>query len=196
MGNRIFMIINSVKRLTLLGLLTTTLLGCANVGHKAQVFSGENLITPYSGFLAGWKVMVENKAHYHSRMWQHPELGFKNAYIVSVTPTENHSNKYFRNIIDKPGIESCEKFSSDTITSKTNATYAKEFWQTVCLRKNGSKAKILHLLLRGNDSLYHIQKIWQGNFTMAEVNTWQNRFKQIYVCDTRIAKQNCPAITQ
>ena len=187
--------INTIK-IFLIGLISISIFGCANVKHKPQLFQGENLITPYSGFLAGWKVIVENKAHYHSRMWQHPEQGFKNAYVVSVTPQESHNNQYFRNIIDKPGIESCENFVSKTIESNAVAFYAKEFWQTDCLRKDGNKAKILHLLLRGNDSLYHIQKIWQGNFKKSELDTWKNRFDQIYVCDTRIEKHTCPLVTK
>jgi hypothetical protein len=186
------MIINNVKRFILFGLLTTAAYGCTNVSHTPQVFSGENLITPYSGFLAGWKVVVENKAHYHSRMWQHPELGFKSAYVVSVTPKENRSNQYFRNVIDKPGIASCINFSSETIDSTVYADYPKEFWQTNCLRKDGSKAQILHLLLKGTDSLYHIQKIWQGSFNSSELTIWKKRFEQIYVCDTRSLKPNCP----
>ncbi|WP_085297354.1 hypothetical protein [Cognaticolwellia mytili] len=185
------MIIDNVKRLTLFGLLTS-LLGCTNVSHTPQVFLGENLITPYTGFLAGWKVIIENQAHYHSRMWQHPALGFKSSYVVSVTPKEKHNNKYFRNIIDKPGIESCINFSSETINSTIDTNYPKEFWQTTCLRKNGSEAKILHLLIQGNDSLYHIQKIWQDKYSLEEISLWQSRLEQSYVCDSRSLEAKCP----
>ena len=170
--------------------------GCANVKHQPQLFQGENLITPYSGFLAGWEVFVENKAHYHSRMWQHPELGFKDSYVVSVTPREQNNLLHFRKVIDKPGVDSCVKFTSTTMTSNLAAEYPSELWQTDCLRKDTSNAKILHLLIRGNDSLYHIQKIWQGSFESTAEDAWIKRFNEIYVCDTRSQKSPCPEIAQ
>ena len=188
------MIKKRIIKNSLIGLISIASLGCVNVKHQPQVFSGENLITPYSGFLAGWQVHVENKPHYHSRMWQHPELGFKDAYVVSVTPREQNALSHFRAVIDQPGIQSCENFTSSTIDSKHPADYPAEFWQTNCLRKDTSEAIILHLLLRGNDSLYHVQKIWQGTFASAELDAWISRFQQIYICDTRSQKSPCPAI--
>lgn len=179
-------------KISAIWLISLSIFGCANVEHKPQVFQGENLITPYSGFLAGWKVFVENKAHYHSRMWQHPKLGFKNTYVVSVTPAEKISLAHFRRIIDKPGIDSCVKFTSTTINSNASTEHPTEIWQTDCLRKDENNAKILHLLIMGNESLYHVQKIWQVEYTSNEVNTWVDRFKQIYICDTRSQKSMCP----
>ena len=178
----------------LLGLLTFTLVGCTSVAHKAQVFNGENLITPYSGFLTGWQLSIENKEHYHSRMWQHPESGFKDSYVVSVTPREKISILHFKKIINKPGFDSCASFTSQTINVNTKPHYPQTLWQTQCLRKDNSEAKILHLLIQGNDSLYHIQKIWQGEHPPKEISLWQSRFKQIYVCDTRSLKAHCPQV--
>lgn len=192
------MVVNkkSILNYFLVGLISITMLGCANVKHRPQVFQGENLITPYSGFLSGWQVHVDNKEHYHSRMWQHPELGFKNAYVVSVTPREKTKLSHFKTIIDKPGFDSCEKFTSTVINYHAKTDYLHEFWQTACLRKDQVHAKILHLLIQGNDSLYHIQKIWQGNVNSAELEAWRTRFKQIYICDTRSQKSLCPEITK
>jgi hypothetical protein len=182
---------NKINSVVFWGLIFT-LFGCTSIAHKTQVFNGENLITPYSGFLAGWKVFVENKDHYYSQMWQHPELGLKDAYVVSVTPSEKMNLVHFRKIIDKPGIDSCTKFTSETINSSQQAIFPKEFWRTHCLRKDGSEAQILHLLIKGTDSLYHIQKIWQESLAVNELSTWKKRFEQIYVCDTRSLKPNCP----
>lgn len=178
----------------LIGLISISIFGCANVKHKPQLFQGENLITPYSGFLAGWKVSVENKKHYHSRMWQHPELGFKSSYVVSVTPREKIDVLHFRKIIDEPGNDSCLNFTSKTINLTAKPNYPQTLWQTQCLRKDNSEARILHLLIQGNDSLYHIQKIWQGEHPPEDISLWQNRFQQIYVCNTRSLKAHCPQV--
>lgn len=188
--------LKKVIQSSLICLTSITVLGCANVKHQSQVYTGENLITPYSGYLAGWKVYTENKPHYHSRMWQHPELGFKNAYVVSVTPREKNNLAHFRTVIDEPGIQSCDNFTSNTIRSNLQANYPVEIWQTNCIRKNTSQAKILHLLVRGKDSLYHVQKIWQGSFESTAEDDWIKRFNEIYVCDTRSQKFPCPEITQ
>jgi len=170
------------------------MVGCTSVvEHKIPRFEGENLITPYSGFLAGWHMSVENKENYHTRMWQHPIHGFKDAYVISVTLPIKKKLAYFREVIDQPGYDACSAFSTLTLYSSTNNPYPSEIWQTSCEKKNGSEAKILHLILQGNDSFYHIQKIWQGDIETKEINDWQKRFKQIYLCDSRSAIAICPS---
>lgn len=178
-------------------ILISALASCANiVAHKPTIFKGENLITPYSGFLSGWRVFVENKENYHSRMWQHPVHGFNDAYVVSVSTPEHKAISQIRGVIDRPGYNSCVKFSTLTLPSKLSSTYPSELWQTQCKKKDGSEAKILHLILQGQDSFYHIQKIWQGNIVNQEITQWQERFRQIYLCDSRAEKSTCPEISR
>jgi len=182
----------TMRSITFYALAFINLAGCSNVvEHKTLVYQGENLITPYSGFLAGWQMSVENKENYKVRMWQHPIDGFKNAYVISVTLPINKLAD-IRQVIDEPGYESCEKFTTFTLQSSPNKLYPSEMWQTNCSKKDGSKAEILHLILQGQDSFYHVQKIWQGNINAKEIKQWQNRFKQIYLCDSRITKVICP----
>lgn len=188
--------INISKKILFAVALASALAGCANiVEHKTRVFKGENLITPYSGFLSGWRVLVENKENYHSRMWQHPVDGFNDAYVVSVSTPERKVLSQIRSIIDMPGYNSCVKFSTLTLQSTSNSSYPSELWQTHCKKKDGGEAKILHLILQGQDSFYHIQKIWQGNVVTQEIAEWQERFQQIYLCDSRIDKPACPEIS-
>ena len=182
-----------VKKIALFVFFYISLIGCANVvEHKSRVYKGENLVTPYTGFLAGWHVSVKNQKDYHSSIWQHPTEGLNDAYIVSVTlPTQNEI-AYYRKIIDQPGYNSCVKFTSTTLTSGLNKKYPSETWQTSCMKTNGSEAKILHFILKGHDSFYHIQKIWQDNFVAQEIENWQNRFQEIYLCDSRKESTLCP----
>ncbi|MGB2741664.1 MAG: hypothetical protein WBC60_14035 [Cognaticolwellia sp.] len=182
-----------VKKIALFVFSYISLIGCANVvEHKSRVYKGENLVTPYTGFLAGWHVSVKNQKDYHSSIWQHPTEGLNDAYIVSVTlPTQNEI-AYYRNIIDQPGYDSCIKFTSTTLKSVLTKEYPSETWQTNCKKTDGNEAKILHFILQGHDSFYHIQKIWQDNFIAQDIDNWQNRFKQIYLCDSRKESTVCP----
>ncbi|MFT6691736.1 MAG: hypothetical protein ACJAXH_002270 [Colwellia sp.] len=187
--------IKIIKNIFLLSLSSICLIGCTNiVEHKTSVFKGENLITPYSGFLAGWHVSIDNKKNYHSRMWQHPIHGFKDAYVISVTSPKDKKIAYFRQVIDQPGYDACVEFTTLTLESFPNELYPSEIWQTNCKKKNGRKAKILHLMLLGKDSFYHVQKIWQDNFISSEIEQWQSRFKQIYLCDSRATVIICPDV--
>lgn len=187
--------IRAMKNVSLLSMCFIFIGGCTSVvEHKIAVFEGENLITPYSGFLAGWHVSVENKENYHARIWQHPTYGFKDAYVISVTLPEQKELAYFRQVIDKPGYDSCSEFTTLTLYSSPENIYPSEIWQTNCKKKNGNEAKILHLMLQGHDSFYHIQKIWQGNFKAQEIDDWQKRFKQIYLCDSSSTVAACPNI--
>jgi len=186
--------VKQIFNLGLFSVLFLTLIGCASIEHKTKVFEGENLITPYSGFLADWQVSDDNQEHYHSRMWQHPIHGFKDAYVVSVSLPEQRKIADIRQIIDKPGYDTCIEFSTFTLQSSLNVRYPSEIWQTNCKKKNGSEAKILHLVLQGQAGFYHIQKIWQNNFIVSDIAQWQRRFKQIYLCDTRTTAAICPNV--
>ncbi len=189
--------INISKKILFTVALASVLAGCANiVEHKTRIFKGENLITPYSGFLSGWRLLIEDKENYHSRMWQHPVHGFNDAYVVSVSTPERKALSQIRSVIDMPGYNSCVKFSTLTLTlsSTSNSSYPSELWQTYCKKKDGSEAKILHLILQGQDSFYHVQKIWQGYIVAQEITEWQERFQKIYLCDSRVDKSTCPEI--
>ncbi|TWX71388.1 hypothetical protein [Colwellia sp. C1TZA3] len=187
--------IKTIKNILLLSLSYIFLVGCTNiVEHKVSVFKGENLITPYSGFLAGWYLSIENKENYQSRIWQHPVYGFKDAYVISVTLPEDKKIAYFRQVIDQPGYDACAEFTTLTLQSSPDEPYPSEIWQTNCKKKNGSEAKILHLMLLGKDSFYHVQKIWQDRFISNAIEQWQSRFKQIYLCDSRATVVVCPDV--
>lgn len=174
--------------------LLPILANCSSVVHQPKVYTGENLITPYSGFLAGWTVYIDNKDGYHSRMWQHPLKEFTDSYMVSVTRKTQYGPQHYRKIVDKPGTLSCDTFQSITLPIESSRNYPTQYWETSCKNKNGSKSKILHRMLQGNDSFYHIQKIWQNEYNELDINLWKERFEQVYICDTRDLLPSCPSI--
>lgn len=178
------------------GIFTVLLMGCSTIAHKSTIYQGENLITPYSGFLTGWTHYSENTHGYQSLMWQHPKHKFADSYAVSISKISNNNPKHYRQIVDKPGKISCSLFSSETLSSQPNAYYPREYWETLCQHENGKQSKVLHLMIKGRDSYYHIQKIWQNNFSSQIVNEWKQRFEKVYLCDTRTSSQSCPITEQ
>lgn len=173
-------------------LLAVTLASCATIEHQTKVYQGENLITPYSGYLAGWEVSINNEAFIETRMWQHPTLGFADSYIINVSSYNKKPLSYYRNIIDEPGHKACSKFNSHILSFEENEQVLSLFWETKCVNKNQSSSKILHLLMQGDESLYHIQKVWQGNVTTNKVKEWEKRIRKTYLCDTRKKSMPCP----
>ncbi|UUO22224.1 hypothetical protein FGD67_02670 [Colwellia sp. M166] len=185
--------IKAMQKHFLFSAILIAVTGCVNINeHKTTALKGENLIAPHAKLLAGWHITIENKENYHTSIWQHPTDGLKDAYMVSVTLPAQKDIRYFRQVIDQPGYSSCIKFTTLTVLSSPSSVYPSEIWQTHCQKKNGNEAKILHLMLQGQDSFYHIQKIWQDSFNAQEIIAWQNRFKGMYLCDSRVATSTCP----
>lgn len=183
-------------KFNLIIIFTIIFMGCSTVEHKSTVYQGENLITPYSGFLAGWTHYSENTADYQSLMWQHPEHEFADSYAVSISKISKHNPKHYRQIVDKPGKVSCAIFSSKTLSSQPDEYYPREYWETLCQHKNGRQSKVLHLMIKGHDSFYHIQKIWKNNLLPQVVSHWKQRFEKVYLCDTRTSTRLCPTMVQ
>ncbi|WP_158077076.1 hypothetical protein [Cognaticolwellia aestuarii] len=50
----------------------------------------------------------------------------------------------------------------------------------------------MHAILQGKDSVYHLQKIWQGQVILKDIKKWQWRFNQVYICDSRVSDAQCP----
>lgn len=181
------------KIITIVSVILFTGSGCSNLTkHLNTQLLGENLITPEASFLADWVISVHHKQNYHSRRWLHQKHGSNDSYIISVTKPISKNIAYYRRMLDEPGQVSCSDFSSITLSTKSNSHYPNEIWQTNCIKSNGEQAQILHAILQGKDSVYHLQKIWQGQVILKDIKKWQWRFNQVYICDSRVSNAQCP----
>ena len=73
--------------------------------------------------------------------------------------------------------------------------YQSLFWETTCIL-NGTPIQVLQLAISGNDSLYHIRKLWQFKVSDSDYSDWKEQMIQISVCDTRKKhkmKHPCPS---
>ena len=94
--------------------------------------------------------------------------------------------------MDAPGVESCQEFASKSMLHPNIHKYQYLFWETECRMQGKVVAKVIHLMIQGNDSFYQIQKAWRAGFTQQEVAMWRTRFEDTFVCDNRINNTQCP----
>lgn len=158
-----------------------------------EFYKGENLITPYEMDSDKWEVLQKVEGSFKSMMWRRKAKGMADAYVVNIQGGNNSKLKKVRKIQDAPGKKSCQSFESIDLDPIANKNYESIMWRTVCSNGDDFKAQILHLAIKGKDSIYHIQKIWRGDLPDDEMRNWVETFKKIYVCDSRDESKKCPS---
>lgn len=157
-----------------------------------EFYEGENLITPYELDETEWEVLKKEEGSFRSVMWRSKESGMADSYVVNVQGGNQSKLKRVRKIQDDPGKKSCKSFESIDLEPIKNNSYKSIMWRTVCQKADGFKAQMLHLVIKGKDSIYHLQKIWLGEVADSEIEEWIATFRDVYVCDTRQDEKQCP----
>lgn len=160
---------------------------------SSDFVEGENLITPYKLDAGKWDVLQKNEPGLKSMMWRSKDKGMGDAYVVNIYSGSIEALGYIREVQDAPGKERCGSFQSIDLKPIPNQSYESILWRTVCSTGENFKAQILQLVIKGNDSVYHLQKIWRGDVSESEMNEWINTFTKVYLCDTRKPEKACPA---
>jgi hypothetical protein len=171
-----------------------TLLAILSIQAAADEFyKGENLITPYELDNDKWEILKKEDGPFKSMMWRSIKKGMADAYVVNIQSGNKSNLKRVRKIQDDPGRKACESFESIDLEGIPNKNYKSQLWRTVCVNGANFKAQILQLAIRGKDSMYHLQKIWRGSTSDAEIKEWIENFRRVYVCDTREKNKQCPS---
>jgi hypothetical protein len=159
-----------------------------------ELFKGENLLVePPSTEI--YKAYYKEKNGLKSTTWASIELITKDTFTVNILSGSYSDLNRFRNIQDKPGKKACSKFDSKDIDKFDRNGYQSLFWETTCIL-NGTPIQALQLAISGNDSLYHIRKLWQFQVSDSDYSDWKEQMIQISVCDTRKKrkmKHPCPS---
>jgi hypothetical protein len=66
------------------------------------------------------------------------------------------------------------------------------FWQTLCVQNDKVVARVLHLMISGNESYYQIQKVWKMEVDTKMFAAWRERFEETYVYDLKHEDNRCP----
>ena len=157
-----------------------------------EFFEGENLLTPYDLDSEKWEVLTNVEDSFKSMIWKSKEKGMADMYVVNIQGGNKSKLKRVRKIQDDPGRKACQKFESLELEPIPNKNYKSIMWRTVCTNGEDFKAQILHLAIKGQDSIYHLQKIWRGEVLENDMKSWISTFKKVYVCDTRKEEKLCP----
>lgn len=155
-------------------------------------FEGENLIIPDQQLYSEWDPYEAAERGHVSMMWQHPQYGFENSFVVDIWYNKRVDPQEYRRRFDLRVEESCVSFDSEVID--VDSAYESIMWSTRCERSSGISARIVNRLIQGRDSYYHIMKIFMGvDIREAEVEIWRNSISKAYICDTRREDTSCPA---
>jgi hypothetical protein len=169
-------------------LLSALLVPSALAWHE-----GENLLTPYELSTDEWEVFEKDKDGVYSMMWQRKGVGFADSFVVQVLHGADETVKKFRRVLDQPGRKSCGSFESEVLDESEVNGYPRLIWMTECDGDDGSVvARVVQVVIRGQDSLYHAQKLWRSEVSEEEMTLWRQRLASISVCDTRLAERACP----
>ena len=182
------------KNILIVSALILLLAGCASPAFNSDMYQGEHLITPYYADVEDWEVSEQQVNNFSSRIWQQPGKGMADAYSVSVFYDQVSVTSQRRNLLDAPGLKACDTFTSTTLSFPLDLPYPIEYWETLCANNNGTRAKLLHLIIQGKNNVYHIQKSWQGDIPANLVQQWKTKFETIFVCDTRTNAVECPKV--
>ncbi|WJG08580.1 hypothetical protein [Aliiglaciecola sp. LCG003] len=164
--------------------------GCANQGSRYQ---GEHLVIPAIEEIKPWQLFQKDENGFRYSMWQAPGERWANTFAVSVYYQQSVDLEARRAELDKPGLESCQGFASTDLPHPKSLAVASRYWQTQCEMSGKVVARMLHLVLQGRESFYHIQKIWKYEPTQAEFEAWQQRFEASFVCNLAAEATDCPS---
>ena len=156
-------------------------------------YDGENLITPYSKLYKDWIPYVKSGENERSKMWQHPEKGFSDSYVVTIRNAFQMDLKEYRSIQDAPGRSKCKPFTSVVLKSPKINGFESMLWATNCKTANNKQSSMVHMAIQGKDSFYHIQKIWKYKTDGKVMKKWWDQIALAYLCDTRDPKKPCPS---
>lgn len=178
----------------LLCCLFTILTACTSIDKLTGLPVGENIIIPFDESIADWQEFTLDDGNYQFTLWQSPVSGFADSYSLSIAFDEQKNLADFRKLMDKSGEAQCDYYNSELIYLPYRQPTKSLLWLFSCNNNNGTKAKILHLVLQGQKNFYHLQKNWQYQYNKDDITKWTNQFATAYLCNTADIPATCPIV--
>jgi hypothetical protein len=99
----------------------------------------------------------------------------------------------FRDFMMKQLAATCPKGEGAPIAEGVENGYPFAVWLQGCPKAdaNAKPENTFFKVIKGNDSLYVVQKAFKFDPTPEQVTTWVTYLKSIQVCDTRIPERAC-----
>jgi len=170
--------------------LVAAVLSVIGTAH-GELFPGENLLQLMPMPQEPWTAYEKSENRVYQRLW----VRNKNQDQVQthVFQGDRHrSIKREHELEITVGNRNCASFDSRGEVEKAENGYPSLTWITSCVTPRGTNIVVLHKAISGNDSFYHLRRIWRGSLTDDDLTAWMKYFATVYACDTRSEDQACP----
>jgi hypothetical protein len=163
--------------------------GCKST---SEFYTGENLLQPMPLPEDSWTAYEKQEGNVYSRIWsKNDDKDQMKTDVFRNTKSRDIGRE--KEIDDKVGSEKCDNFSSSEINKDKESKYNSLTWFSSCKTKSGIEISVLHKAISGNDSFYHLRRIWKAGYSKDALATWTNYFATVAVCDTRTdSSESCP----
>ncbi|GAC15747.1 hypothetical protein [Aliiglaciecola lipolytica] len=165
------------------------LTACAS--HK-NVYQGEHLVVPSIAELKSWQLFHKEDKTYRSDMWQKRGERWADTFAVSIYYHQIADLTQKRLQMDEPGKSHCQEFQSIDMSHPKMSGQGVNFWQTRCFVGEREVARMLHLMMQGQESFYHIQKVWAFEVEESTFEQWKQRMEDTFLCDMGAQNNTCP----
>jgi hypothetical protein len=159
---------------------------------SSEWFHGENLLTQPIPNEDGYTKFEKNEPGWKSLLWNSNKNSGKDTYVVNIVTEKLANLEEFRSSQDNPGKRACNSFSSTVLDGSDRNGYSSLLWETVC-QINGTEIRSIQLGISGNDSLYHLRKLWKTAVSEEDASLWKSNLNDVSLCDTRSQEHPCPA---
>jgi hypothetical protein len=102
--------------------------------------------------------------------------------------------KQMQDHIAQGWLKACPQGVHVPVVDTTENGYPVSLWQLSCPNnpQTGKPEWTWFKALRGNDSLYLVQKAFRFDPSKAQITTWIRYLKTVAVCDSRLPERACP----
>ena len=156
----------------------------------------ENLLTTVP---SGFKVDYSEKQNNFVITEMVPEGESVNEWSTMITVEiflgeKNTTPQQYEKTLTERWFGACENSETYPVADGIENGYNFVLWQLYCpLNSATQKMEYTYLkAIQGNDSFYLVQVAFRHEPSNDEVTQWMNYFKDIQVCDSRIADRACP----
>ena len=152
---------------------------------------GENLIQPLPLPEDSWTEYEKKEGKTYIRKWVRDNGA--NQMLTAIFNGDKASNiSQTKEIDSKTGKKNCNEFRETEIKNGEENGYPTISWLSSCKLKGGKTISVLHKVISGKDSSYHLRRIWTKGYSDEALSAWKTYWSSVYVCDTRSETNACP----
>ncbi|MFA3793016.1 hypothetical protein AB6T38_18055 [Aliiglaciecola sp. SL4] len=155
-------------------------------------YQGENLVIPSIQVLKSWQLFQKQDDTYRSNMWQKKGQRWADTFAVSIYAQHQENLQQKRTELDAPGKSHCQAFQSIDMQHPKIQNVAYEYWQTRCEMNGKVVARMIHLMMQGQESFYHIQKVWAFDAQEPQFLYWKEQIDDTFLCNLGASNHTCP----